>query len=37
MARLGLSLPVFDWGAAWAQVQARAVATLSALREEIEG
>ncbi len=36
MAHLGLSLPVFDWGAAWEHVQARAVAALSALREEIE-
>jgi hypothetical protein len=36
MARLGITLPVYDWGAAWQQVQARAVAALSALREEVE-
>jgi hypothetical protein len=36
MARLGISLPVLDWGAEWAHVQARTVAALSALREEIE-
>ena len=36
MARLGLPLPVFDWGAAWGQVQARSVAALSTLREEVE-
>jgi hypothetical protein len=36
MARLGITLPVFDWAATWAHVQARAVAALSALREEVE-
>ena len=36
MDRLGITLPVYDWGAAWQHVQARAVAALSALREEIE-
>jgi hypothetical protein len=36
MARLGISLPVMDWGAAWEHVQVRAVAALSALREEVE-
>lgn len=36
MRRLGISLPVHDWNGAWRGVQARAVAALSALREEIE-
>jgi len=36
MSRLGLSLPVYDWGSAWRHIQARTVAALSALREEIE-
>lgn len=36
-ARLGLTLPPADWGEAWRYLQARAVAALSALREEIEG
>ena len=36
MGRLGITLPVYDWGAAWQHVQVRAVAALSALREEIE-
>ena len=36
MTRLGISLPVYDWGTAWRHVRARAVAALSALREEIE-
>lgn len=35
-ARLGLALPAPDWGGAWNIVQARAVAALSALREETE-
>jgi hypothetical protein len=36
MARLGISLPVDDWGAAWTHIQGRMVAALSALREELE-
>jgi hypothetical protein len=36
MARLGITLPVVDWSATWVHVQARAVAALSALREEVE-
>jgi hypothetical protein len=36
MQRLGITLPVVDWAWAWQNVQARAVAALSALREEIE-
>ena len=36
MKRLGMALPVYDWGAAWAHVQGRTVAALSALREELE-
>jgi len=36
MRRLGISLPVYDWGEAWQRVQARSVAALSALREELE-
>jgi hypothetical protein len=36
MERLGISLPVYDWGSAWAHVQGRTVAALSALREELE-
>jgi hypothetical protein len=36
MRRLGISLPVHDWSGAWRDVQAGAVAALSALREEIE-
>lgn len=36
MRRLGISLPVHDWDGAWRHIQARAVAALSALREEIE-
>lgn len=36
MRRLGIALPVHDWDGAWRHVQARAVAALSALREEIE-
>ncbi|HTP27213.1 MAG TPA: hypothetical protein VMK12_16365 [Anaeromyxobacteraceae bacterium] len=36
MNRLGISLPVYDWGAAWHHIQARTVAALSALREEVE-
>jgi hypothetical protein len=36
MERLGISLPVYDWGAAWTHVQRRTVAALSALREELE-
>lgn len=34
--RLGIALPSDDWGATWNQVQARSVAALSAIREEIE-
>ncbi len=36
MERLGISLPVYDWGAAWAHIQSQTVAALSALREELE-
>jgi hypothetical protein len=36
MSRLGISLPVYEWGGAWHHIQARTVAALSALREEIE-
>jgi hypothetical protein len=36
MERLGISLPVVDWGHAWLLVRARAVAALSAIREEVE-
>ncbi|HTX07488.1 MAG TPA: hypothetical protein VME22_02690 [Solirubrobacteraceae bacterium] len=36
MSRLGISLPVYEWGAAWQHIQARAIAALSALREEVE-
>jgi hypothetical protein len=36
MERLGIMLPVYDWGAAWAHVQGRTVTALSALREELE-
>jgi hypothetical protein len=36
LERLGISLPVYDWGAAWVHVQSRTVAALSALREELE-
>jgi len=36
MERLGISLPVYDWGATWAHVQGRTVTALSALREELE-
>jgi len=36
MARLGITLPVYDWRWAWQHVQAQAVAALAALREEIE-
>jgi hypothetical protein len=35
--RLGLTLPITDWGGAWQQLQGTAVAALSALREEVEG
>jgi hypothetical protein len=34
--RLGVSLPAPDWGVAWAIIQARCVAALHALREELE-
>jgi hypothetical protein len=34
--RLGVELPAYDWGLAWATVQARCVAALNALREEVE-
>jgi hypothetical protein len=36
MSRLGLAVPIYDWGAAWQHVQVRAVGALSALREEVE-
>jgi hypothetical protein len=36
MRRLGVVLPTADWAGAWATVQARCVAALNALREEIE-
>ncbi len=36
MRRLDLVLPPADWGVAWQHVQARAVAALSALREELD-
>ena len=36
MSRLGISLPVYEWGSAWHHIQARTVAALSALREEVE-
>jgi hypothetical protein len=36
MSRLGIVLPVVDWAEAWQKVQARTVAALAALREEIE-
>ncbi len=36
MNRLGMSLPVYDWGDAWRHVQVRTVAALTALREEVE-
>ena len=36
MSRLGISLPVYEWGVAWQRIQARTVAALSALREEVE-
>jgi hypothetical protein len=36
MNRLGIAPPVYDWGEAWQHVQRRAVAALSALREEVE-
>ncbi len=34
--RLGLVLPIPDWGETWRHLQAMAVAALSALREEVE-
>jgi hypothetical protein len=36
MSRLGIVLPVVDGTAAWLKVQARTVAALAALRDEIE-
>jgi hypothetical protein len=36
MSRLGIVLPVLDWAEAWQKVQARTVAALAALREEVE-
>ena len=36
MSHLGLPVPIYDWGAAWQQLQARTVTALSALREESE-
>ena len=36
MSRLGISLPVYEWGEAWHHLKARTVAALSALREEVE-
>lgn len=36
MQRLDVDLPTADWQGTWRYVQARAVAALSALREEIE-
>jgi hypothetical protein len=36
MSRLGISLPIYNWGDTWRHVQARAVVALSALREEVE-
>lgn len=36
MSRLGISLPVYEWNDAWHHIQARTVAALSAIREEIE-
>lgn len=36
MRRLGVELPTANWAGAWATVQARCVAALNALREEIE-
>lgn len=36
MQRLGVQLPTADWQGAWLHLQARAVAGLCALREEIE-
>ena len=36
MNRLGISLPVYEWGSAWHHIQVRTVAALSALRDEIE-
>lgn len=35
MSHLGIPFPIYDWGTAWQQVQARTVAALSALREEV--
>jgi hypothetical protein len=37
MRRLGVELPSADWGATWNTVQARCVAALHAIREEVEG
>jgi hypothetical protein len=37
MQQLGLQLPTFDYESAWRHLQARAVAALSALREEVDG
>lgn len=34
--RLGLAFPSADWGATWDGIRERAVAALSAIREEIE-
>ena len=36
MSRLGISLPVYEWGAARQHIQSRTVAALSARREEVE-
>jgi hypothetical protein len=36
MQRLGVQLPTFNYEAAWRHLQARAVAALNALREEVE-
>lgn len=36
MRRLGIDLPTADWDGAWRYLQARAVAALSALREEVQ-
>jgi hypothetical protein len=36
MSRLGILLLVVDWAETWQKVQARTVAALGALRDEIE-
>jgi hypothetical protein len=35
MSHLSVPFPIYDWGSAWQQIQARTVAALSALREEV--